>query len=444
MKGMWLGLVLITCLTNSQWSYADLFPYDISQDTLDNGLQVVTVPFDSPGIVSFFVVVRVGSREEVEDGVTGFAHFFEHCMFRGTARFPQKAYDQALQEMAAAGNANTWLDRTLYYFTGNADELERMFDLEADRFRNLKYSEHDFKTEAGAVLGEYTKNFASPFRQLNATLVETAFDKHTYKHTTMGFLADIKDMPNQYAYSKKFYDRFYRPEYCTVMVVGDAKHGEVMDLAEKYFGKWRKGNYKATIPAEPAQAAPRQAHVQHPGNTNMVALAFKGPAFSVDKKDKIALDLMMEIGFSETSDIYKKLVQEEKKVRFISPTSLDTRDPYLVGVIAQVYNEEDLIYVARHIQDTIETYQFRPVREEALKDLKSRLKYQMLGQMNTPFDVGNILAQYIWLTGDPTTINQHYALLESVKRDDILQAAVKYLVADRRTMVTLSSKESLQ
>jgi zinc protease len=87
-------------------------------------------------------------------------------MFRGTERYPTTAYNETLMSIGAAANANTWLDRTIYHMTGNAKMLEEMFDLEADRFMNLKYSEHDFKTEAGAVKGEYTKTIQ--------TLTETA------------------------------------------------------------------------------------------------------------------------------------------------------------------------------------------------------------------------------------------------------------------------------
>src|SRR5215211_4703712 len=135
-----------------------ILPFPIQQKALANGLNVVTVPFNSPGLAAFYIVVRAGSREEVEEGKTGFAHFFEHMMFRGTDKYSKEAYDEIMKSIGASANANTSLDRTVYHFTGNASMLETMFELEADRFQNLKYSVHDFKTEAGAVKGEYTKN----------------------------------------------------------------------------------------------------------------------------------------------------------------------------------------------------------------------------------------------------------------------------------------------
>ena len=193
-------LALLLIVSGNAFSADKILPYPIYQHKLANGLNVVTVPFDSPGLASFHIVTRVGARNEVEPGVTGFAHFFEHMMFRGTDKYPKEKYGAALKSTGAGANANTTQDRTDYHMTGNADKLELMFELESDRFLNLKYSEHDFKTEAGAVKGEYTKNFASPYSQINEKRSETAFTTHTYSHTTMGYFKDIVDMPNQYEY----------------------------------------------------------------------------------------------------------------------------------------------------------------------------------------------------------------------------------------------------
>ncbi len=157
--GLWLMASGITAFADPANAQPEkILPYPIYQHQLDNGLNVVTVPFDSPGLAAFYIVTRVGARNEVEPGVTGFAHFFEHMMFRGTDNYSKEEYSAALKSTGAAANANTTQDRTQYHMTGNADKLEVMFELESDRFMNLNYSEHEFQTEAGAVKGEYTKN----------------------------------------------------------------------------------------------------------------------------------------------------------------------------------------------------------------------------------------------------------------------------------------------
>ncbi len=277
-----------------------ILPYPIYQHKLDNGLNVVTVPFDSPGLVAFYIVVRVGARNEVEKGVTGFAHFFEHMMFRGTDKYSKSEYSAVLKSTGASANANTTQDRTMYHITGNAEKLETMFELESDRFMNLNYSEHGFKTEAGAVKGEYTKNYASPYQRIREKMQDAAFDVHTYKHTTMGFFKDIVDMPNQYDYSRQFFNRYYRPEYCTVVVVGDITAEKVNNLAEKYFGDWEAGNYISVVPEEPKQKGTRYVHLQNGEIPPYISLNYKGPAFKDNEIDMPALDVLSSIIFSNT------------------------------------------------------------------------------------------------------------------------------------------------
>ena len=221
--------------------FKPVFPYPVQKTTLDNGLTVMSVPFDSPGIIAYYTVVRTGSRNEVEKGLSGFAHFFEHMMFRGTEAFPARKIQRRAQ--VAGGRFQRLHQRrlTCYHMTIPATALATAVEIESDRFQNLKYDEPSFQKEARAVLGEYNKSASSPFLKLNEAMQNTAYTTHTYKHTTIGFLADIKDMPNQYAYSKIFFDRWYRPENCTIIVAGDVKHDELVALVKQYYGGWKRG-----------------------------------------------------------------------------------------------------------------------------------------------------------------------------------------------------------
>jgi zinc protease len=214
-------LIVITLLGSIQTTANDdIFPFPVHRTVLDNGLTLISVPFDSPGIIAYYTVVRTGSRNEVEPGKSGFAHFFEHMMFRGTEKYPQDKYNDVLKVLGADHNAFTTDDWTAYHIVASSDALEQIMDIESDRFQRLQYSVEDFKTEAGAILGEYNMNAANPIRQMFERIRELAFTNHTYSHTTLGYLEDIKDMPNQYEYSLQFFDRYYRPEYCYVIVVG--------------------------------------------------------------------------------------------------------------------------------------------------------------------------------------------------------------------------------
>lgn len=444
LKTILAGVVLFFCLTGAFCqSSKNILPFPIYQKPLANGLNVVTVPFNSPGLAAFFIVVRAGSREEVEAGKTGFAHFFEHMMFRGTEKYPTAVYEDVMKSIGASANANTSLDRTLYHMTGNASMLEKMFELEGDRFQNLKYSVHDFKTEAGAVKGEYTKNSASPYVQLNEKVVSTAFTKHTYQHTTMGFFADVVDMPNQYEYSKTFFQRFYRPEYTTIIVVGDVKTEDVDRYALKYFGNWKRGNYQPAIQTEPEQTETRYTHVKVPGFPPYVSLNYKGPAFSYESKDGPALNLLSAISFGETSDIYQKLVIKERKARSLDGGLNSTRDQNLISFEASLTNAADLQYVKDEIIKTLEAAKTKAVDTKKLADTKSNFKYRFAMRLDSPDQIAQSLAQYTWLTGKPESINKFYALYDKITAADIMAVAKKYFSSEKLTIGTISPAEEV-
>jgi zinc protease len=131
----------------------------------------------------------------------------------------------------------------------------------------------------------------------------------------MGFLKDIQDMPNQYNYCLDFYNRFYRPEYTTLLLVGDVTHEQALALTKRYFGDSKRGSYVLNIPAEPPQAAPRTATIDWNSPTlPWVVIVFRGPAYSDEQPDKAALDLLSPIAFGQNSDLYQRLVLREQKV----------------------------------------------------------------------------------------------------------------------------------
>src|SRR3989441_11952795 len=259
-----IALVSILCLASgmaAQEKENKLFPYSYALEDLDNGLRLVTVPTDFPNMIAVYIVVQTGSRNEVEPGKSGYAHLFEHIMFRGSENYTPEQRDLILKNAGAESKPTTNSDRTTYYETFSKEDLDPVMKLEADRFQRLKYPEPGYKTESLAVLGEDNKNSADPTEKLDEVLHDLAFTSHTYKHTTMGFLKDIQDMPNQYNYSLQFYNRFYRPEYATIVLAGDVTREQALGLAKKYFGEWKHGNYMPNIPAEPSQAGPRTATV---------------------------------------------------------------------------------------------------------------------------------------------------------------------------------------
>jgi zinc protease len=416
-----------------------VFPYEYSQEDLPNGLRLIVVPTDYANIVANYIVVQTGSRNEVEPGHTGFAHLFEHLMFRGTEKYPPDKYNQTLNRMGAASNASTSDDLTVYHTTFSKEDLETVLAMEADRFQHLRYAEAEFKTESLAVLGEYNKNSASPFSKLDEVLHDTAFDKHTYKHTTMGFLKDIQDMPNQYDYSLKFFDRYYRPEYTTIIVVGDVKSKAVRAMVDKYWGQWKRGSYKPVIPVEPAQNGPRTAHVDWPSPTlPIVVVAYKAPAYNDATKETAALDALATLAFSSTSDLYQKLVVQEQKADSISGNAPGNVDAGLFEVSARVKKVEDMDYVRERILETVKAFQEKPVDTARLDTVRKRLRYQVSLSMDNSDTIAQILSYYVALKRTPETMNALYDRYAALTPEDVREVAAKYLVEKGRTIVTLT------
>jgi zinc protease len=430
--------------TDAPEEKSKIFPYRIHQSLMPNGLNVVTVPYPSPGIAAFYIVVRAGSRNEIETGKTGFAHFFEHMMFRGTEKYPKEKYSAVLKSTGASANANTSLDRTLYHMTGDASKLETMFMIEADRFMHLNYSLQDFKTEAGAVKGEYTKNSASPYTKLNEMTQNTAFDKHTYKHTTMGFFNDIVDMPNQYEYSREFFNRYYRPEYCTIIVVGDVTPEKVNKLAADYFGDWERGKYESEVPAEPEQTETRYVNLKKPGFPPFISLNYKGPAYSDTDKDFPALDILCAAYFGENSKLYNKLVIEEKKLRSLDADATTTRDPFLVSFEGSLVDAADFAYVKNEMEKTVVEARSKPLDLKLLRETKENFRNSMIMALDNPTAIAQQLSFFTWVSGNPEAINTYYSMYDDVTTDEIIQAAAKYLQPERLTIATISAEDSVK
>ncbi len=421
---------------------AKIFPYEYEMRDLPNGLRVIVIPTDYPNIVALQIPVMTGSRNEIEPGKTGFAHFFEHVMFRGTKNFPAEKYGAILKNAGADQNAWTSDDMTNYHITFSKEDLETVLMLEADRFQNLSYSEEDFKTEARAVLGEYNKNFANPIRRLLEAQRKAAFTKHTYKHTTMGFVQDIENMPAQYGYSLKFFERYYRPEYTTIILAGDLEVEKTFAIVEKYWGNWKRGNYKPDIPVEPPAQGPVYEHVQWATPTlPWVTVAFHGPAFSEQKIDMPSMDLIQGYAFSQSSPLYQKLVVREQKVDQLWPYFPDRSDPYLLTVAARVKDVKDIWYVRDEILKTFAGLRNESVSVKRLQDIKGNMKYSFANSMDNSEAIASALVGYVGRTRDPETINRIYRLYDTITPKDIKRMANTYFTDKNLVTVTLAHGE---
>ncbi len=418
-------------------------PYIVEE--LDNGLKVVLVRTEYPGVVSMQIPVQTGSRNEVEEGKSGFAHFFEHMMFRGTEKYPQEVYGAILKNAGVDQNAYTTDDYTNYHITFTSEDLEKMIELEADRFRNLKYTEEQFRTEAQAVKGEYLKNYSNPVQKVFEVIRDMAFDTHPYKHTTMGFLRDIEQMPEQMEYSKEFFDRYYRPEKTAIIVVGDINPQRTLGWVNKYWGDWKQGDYVAEIPREGAPKGPEYRHIEWDAPTQpWLVMAFRSPAAVATEKPMPALDLLAEVYFSDTSALYQKLVIQERVVDQFFPYFPSRKDPGLVYIGARLLDSGKADYVREQIFRTLAEARTTLIDEARLEDLKSHMRYEFTNNLDNSEAIASMLASVVQIDRDPETINQMYTTYMSVTPEDIRQNANQFFTDQRRFMVTLSNDKSLK
>ncbi len=436
MKFLAIGLTL--ALLSIPATAATVFPYRYQTESLPNGLRVIFVPMPSGGLVSYWSVVRTGSRDEIEPGRSGYAHFFEHMMFRGTDKYPGPVYDRIVNGIGAHSNAFTTDDFTAFHMTFAKEDLAKVIELEADRFQNLHYDKQAFQTEAGAVYGEYRKDQTEPEFTLEEQLRNVAFDKHTYKHTTMGFEADVKSMPQGFEYSMSFFRRFYRPENVVLLVVGDFDQKATMKLIQQNYGPWKPGYTAAKIVPEPPQKTERHAEVLHPGKTQPILdLAYRGDGFDPKNRDYVAARLFADLAFGPTSDAYKKLVLDQQTAETIFCSVPMNRDAYLFEVTAIVKRAEDIAAAQKVLEETIVRFQTKPVDAGQLARVKRHAKYDFLMQLDAPLKTAQAVVPFISATGQIAAIDDLFMQSEKVTAEDIQRAAIKYFVPEQRTVIVL-------
>jgi len=432
-----------------------VFPEAPTVDRLDNGFTLVTVPWSSPGIASYFTLVRVGSRDEVEPGRSGFAHLFEHMMFRGSENFPGEAYELAMQAFGADTNAYTTSDYTMYVVTAPSSALPRLVELESDRFLRLQYDEEAFRTETGAVLGEYNTSSAGPGMVMWERLKELAFSSHTYGHTTMGYLRDICAMPEMFAYSQQFFQRYYTPDNTTLIVVGDFDHDSLLEMVTERYGAWEGSRFDNAIPEEAEPNGERRDHLVWSGATSpRASIAFRSPGFLGDGSDEgrsgairqaAALEVIRALAFHESSPLFQRLVVDEQTLlRLSSWENSFSIDPHLFNVSLTFRPTDDFDPATSFepaidaVQQTLADIAAGGVSQERIAAVQSHIRYGLVADLQTPGNVANTVGRMIAVGGGAESLVEYLDALASLTADEVAEVAGRFLTIDRRSVVTLA------
>jgi len=445
------------------------FAYPVYKETLPNGLDVIIVEMpEFKDVLSYNTLVLAGARNEVERGKTGLAHLFEHILFRHKYRGDPDGYTDAINRMGAFNNAWTWFDVTYYHpltFTFNLTSGTAkagsptdpgILQLESERFISLAFDEKIFKTETGAVLGEYRRNASDPGLKINETMLDLAYPTSSYGHTTIGYYQDVLDMPQHYDAAVKFYQTYYRPNNCVLVIAGDVDPKQLMPMVRNSYSNWKASTPPDITVQDPPQSGEKRAHVGWESDVPpRVSVAYKVPPHRTGSSETAVSQILAELLAFESAPLFRKLRYEKKTASEFSfddvsgpLATYNGFGPRLMIATARLYKEQYadrgtpyLDEVGRDIVDGFEDlkhFSSKPEASSILETVKSKYRYDFLASLDSPSNVAMIFAWYYRFERDPNVLDKLVSSVQKLEPLDIDAFAREFFVPNNRTLVTMS------
>src|SRR5215471_8671401 len=409
------------------------------QFTLRNGLRVVISEDHSAPTYSICVAYDVGSRDE-KPGRTGFAHLFEHMMFQGSENVGKGEHFILIDNNGGGVNGTTNSDRTIYFETLPANQLDLALFLEADRMRSLAVTEANLDNQRKAVQEERRLRVDNqPYGRTFEAIGETAYDNFGYKHSTIGSMDDLNAA--SLADVKNFFKTYYAPNNAVVAVVGDFKTDDALAKIKKYF---------EDIPSQPPAPRPDMTEPQQTAERRKTLednfaqiprldIVYKIPSY--DSPDYMPLNVTLGIlGSGQSSRLYQKLVKETQLAQNVLASAGSRRATGLASVIALYRPAVNPEEVEKVIYTEVRKLQTEPVADWELEKVRMRYRHDHAQQLSSTLTRAIQLAYYTVAWNDPNVINTEEARLDAVTKDDILRVAKKYLTQENRTVVTTVPK----
>lgn len=444
-------------LAHSLASGVEFFPYKVEKKTLQNKMDIIVIETpEFKNVLSYNSLVLAGARNEIESGKTGLAHLFEHILFRHQWKGKLNGYDRLINEMGAFNNAWTNFDVTYYHpltFTSNLKpkgERPSLPQLEAERFRNLDFTKGIFQTEAGAVLGEYRRIASDPGLLMRERLLALTFPNHSYGHTTMGYLKDVEDMPNEYQAAIDFYTNYYRPNNVVLIVLGDVKAREIFELAERLYGDWETAR-QAEIPETGPPGMSRREHITWDADVPpRLSYSYRMPPFRPSSVEGAVGQLLPELLAGETAPLFRLLRYEKKTASHLSLSSgnYESFDSRLLELsvtgFKDQYEQTGETYFTDVISDIerafldLRDFSQRPEAAQLLEELKRKFRYDLLSLLNSPSNIAEQFAWYYRFERDPQVFETLMNRVEALTVADFDTFAKKYFTKRTRVIITMA------
>jgi zinc protease len=415
------------------WGQSQEFP--VSTRTLKNGMKVLVQPDHSIPNVALYIFYRIGSRNE-HPGTTGLSHFFEHMMFNGAKKYGPGDLDKVMEANGGSNNAYTTQNVTVYQDWFPRSALSLIYDIEADRIRDLTFDPKKIASEREVVASERRLSVDNDNGGLlDEQLWATAFIAHTYQWPVVGWMSDIEHWTMDDL--KHHFEMGYSPSNATMVVVGDVSPEEIFGLCEKYIEPIPSHAPPPPVTTiEPEQLGERRLIVHKPAELPLLMIGYHIP--KTDDPDFYTLNILRSVLFQgESSRMYQRLVDKDQIALDVSSSVQPAFDPTLAIVIAQPRQGTDPQVCEKAIYEEIENLKSTLISDRELEKAKNNRLAEFYREVRTINGRANTIGTYEVFMGDYNKLFDAAKSYSAVTKEDVQRVAKKYFGANNRTVATL-------
>jgi zinc protease len=407
--------------------------------TLANGLRVILSEDHSTPIVHVSVTYHVGSKNE-RPGRTGFAHLFEHMMFKGSKNVEPESHTSIIAGVGGRSNAFTTEDETVFWQTLPSQYLPLALWLEADRMATLRIDDEAFRREREVVKEERRMRVENqPYGRLSEIIFDHAFTVHPYKHPTIGSMADLEAA--SIADVREFHETYYVPENATVTIVGDFDAEQTLQLVNQYLARVPKAKRPVPrdLPTEPAQTKERRAVVEEAWPLPAVVVAYHitydghPDAYPLHVAAKIVSD-------GQSARIPRELVYNKRIALTAFGSGNIIEDPNLFYAVAIVQPGQTPEAAERALIEEFEKLAQEPVAEGELQRAKNQWARDYILSRESNEDKARHLAHAAVIHNDITTADGEFDIFMNVTRADVQRVAKTYFTPTNRVVLHILPK----